>query len=928
MKKLFFLPITFLILSTKLISAQTFNQDYLDGTVMFKLNYLFEPNVSDYEKTDDGIGLVENISDYPYLNDIFDEINILSFERPSYFTGKRELQKIYRIVFTEFEKIDYLIEKLNENNNIEYAEKEPIYKNSYVPNDPYHFGNNKWYHTQVNSEDAWDLSLGNENIKIAIVDNAIASEHLDLNVFKQRDVADNDFDTTPPQTYNQNSSWSHGTHCAGLATAEINNAVGIASLGGNSQLIAVKATGDNQNPGLTYYGYAGVQWACENGANVVSMSYGSEGSSNAMQELINSYPEVVFLAAAGNDNNSNVNYPAGYDNVIGVGSVDFNDNRSSFSNYNGSFPFWVDIASPGGFSYGGLLSTVYTNDLDGYAYQGGTSMATPFAAGLVGLMLSVNPSLTPSDVLSCLISSGVNINQDIGPRIDAYSALLCVMPESNNPIPAFTASPQVVYQNNSVNFSNYSANGNNWSWSFEGGTPSSFQGQNPPEIFYNNIGTYDVTLTISNDNSEQILTKEDYIQVFIEPSGEWILQNTAFDDPSRGINYISIVDENTVWGTAYDGSGSGSNIQEFTKTNNGGNTWTSGTIDIGNESLGISMIHALDYDTAWLVAYPTSANNVGGIFKTNDGGQTWSRQDSANYNTSSSFANVVYFWDENIGFAQGDPINGDFELYVTNDGGENWSQVPGNAIPNPLGGEYGYTRQIEVVGDNVWFTTNRGRVYHSTDKGNNWEVYNSPISDFGSAQVNGNLSFSNSQNGVIVDNLGNLYKSTNGGSSWSQISTNGDVFSGGLCYIEGTDIIFTTGSGSSFSTDGGYNWNPIDLTQHTYVEFLNETVGWSGGFNQDFFTGGIWKWEDLALNTEDFTEDNFEISYYPNPVENLLNINYEKNILSTIYDITGKKLLESSDKNIDLSTLQGGVYILHIVDLESNSIKYIKIIKK
>jgi len=53
--------------------------------------------------------------------------------------------------------------------------------------------------------------------------------------------------------------------------------------------------------------------------------------------LINSYPEVVFLAAAGNDNNSNVNYPAGYNNVIGVGSVDFNDNRSSFSNYNSNF---------------------------------------------------------------------------------------------------------------------------------------------------------------------------------------------------------------------------------------------------------------------------------------------------------------------------------------------------------------------------------------------------------------------------------------------------------------------------------------------------------------------------------------------------------------------------------------------------------------
>ena len=75
MKKLIFLPIILLILATKLINAQTFNEDYLDGTIMFKLNDLIEVSASDYEKTDDGIGLVENISDYPYLNDIFDWSN-------------------------------------------------------------------------------------------------------------------------------------------------------------------------------------------------------------------------------------------------------------------------------------------------------------------------------------------------------------------------------------------------------------------------------------------------------------------------------------------------------------------------------------------------------------------------------------------------------------------------------------------------------------------------------------------------------------------------------------------------------------------------------------------------------------------------------------------------------------------------------------
>ena len=627
------------VLFTSIVLAQNHDSEFSDGTIVFKLNQFVEVNIDNTEKTFDGIGLIENIGNYPEIQSIFSGTSIIKFERRSYFTNKRELQKLYRIVFQENELIDNLIEKLNNLSIVSYAEKEPIYKNIYVPNDSYHNGTNKWYHTLVNSEDAWDLSIGNSNVKIAIIDNAIATSHTDLSVYKQIDIADEDNDATPPQTYQQSSSWSHGTHCAGLATSEINNVTGIASLGGNSELIAVKATGDSQNPDLTYNGYAGVQWACENGANVISMSYGSENSMNAMQELINSYPEVVFVGAAGNDNTSTPFYPAAYTNVIGVGSVDSDDTKSSFSNYNSGFPSWVDIASPGGFSYGGLLSTVYTNDLNSYAKFGGTSMAAPFAAGLVGLMLSVNPGLTPSEILNCLVTSGVDINQNIGNRIDAYAALICALPDTDDPIPAFTASPQIVFEGQSVDFSNYSVGGENWEWSFEGGSPSTYQGENPPEILYSTSGSYDVTLTISNSTSQQTLIKQDYINVSVEPTGEWILQNTTFNTQSRGINYISIVDENIVWGNAYDGSGSGENVQEFTRTNNGGDTWNSGTIDISNVNLGISMIHAYDYDKAWLVAYPRAAGQTGGIFQTSDGGDTWNRQDSASYDTRSSFAN-------------------------------------------------------------------------------------------------------------------------------------------------------------------------------------------------------------------------------------------------------------------------------------------------
>ncbi len=177
--------LTIFLLFTNLIFSQTFDKDYLDGTIIFKLNNYVEPNVDTLIMKSDNIGLEDDLNDYPKIKNIFIDINVVNFERPSYFTSKRELQKIYRITFNEFNQIDNLISKLNKLDNVVYAEKEPIYKTTYIPDDTYHYGTNKWYHSQVNSEQAWDISLGSESVKIAIVDNAIATEHLDLNVLKK-----------------------------------------------------------------------------------------------------------------------------------------------------------------------------------------------------------------------------------------------------------------------------------------------------------------------------------------------------------------------------------------------------------------------------------------------------------------------------------------------------------------------------------------------------------------------------------------------------------------------------------------------------------------------------------------------------------------------------------------------------------------------
>jgi hypothetical protein len=112
----------------------------LDGTIIFKLKEFVDINQNNSSKSFDGIGLQISVKDYPEISEIFKDINVIKFERPSYYTGKRELQKIYRITFHEIEKIDQLISDLKMLEIIDYVEKEPIYKNSYIPNDTYHSG--------------------------------------------------------------------------------------------------------------------------------------------------------------------------------------------------------------------------------------------------------------------------------------------------------------------------------------------------------------------------------------------------------------------------------------------------------------------------------------------------------------------------------------------------------------------------------------------------------------------------------------------------------------------------------------------------------------------------------------------------------------------------------------------------------------------
>jgi hypothetical protein len=187
------------------------------------------------------------------------------------------------------------------------------------------------------------------------------------------------------------------------------------------------------------------------------------------------------------------------------------------------------------------------------------------------------------------------------------------------------------------------------------------------------------------------------------------------------------------------------------------------------------------------------------------------------------------------------------------------------------------------------------------------------------------MSFSDANNGIIISGT-NIYRTYDSGETWTQIDPIGPVYNIGVCYVEGTDTIFSTSqTGSSQSFDGGFTWNPIDNETFLGVEFLNSTTGWAGTFTGEL-SGGIWKWSDFSLSQDEVSnESNFKI--YPNPVNNFLNINSTNEINSIIYDITGKKVLESDLKNINLEQLSKGIYIIKIRDLTNNISESMKIIK-
>lgn len=379
-------------------------------------------------------------------------------------SGLPDLSRIYRICFSESLSVNEVIRAFQEDPNIEYAEPVPVDQVAEVPNDALY---DLCQHlSQIFAPSAWDIHKGEngaEEVIVAIVDTGIEWDHEDLqsNVWQNlAEDADGDGHTmelsagqwvldpgdingidddgngftddligwnfasnsNDPKPLVTNPLKEHGTHCAGIAAGATNNGAGIASVSYNVSVMGICADANN----TLAWGYPGIIYAAENGAHVISNSWGGTNYSLANQEAIDYATGLgsILVACAHNYNNEIPIYPASYTKAISVASVGVTDYKATYSNYGAM----IDVAAPGGdYVDGGILSCIST----GYSRKMGTSMATPMVAGLMALVQSYHPEWSSLEVLTQVIGSADDISS-LNPdyihklgsgRINAFRAL-------------------------------------------------------------------------------------------------------------------------------------------------------------------------------------------------------------------------------------------------------------------------------------------------------------------------------------------------------------------------------------------------------------------------------------------------------------------------------------------------------------------------
>lgn len=345
--------------------------------------------------------------------------------------------------------------------HVEIAEPNVIRRIMREPNDQFYPV--QWHYPNIELDQAWEFttgqSTGHPDVVVAVVDTGVLLDHPDLRNqwlrdaegavvgfdFIQDPARANDGDGLDPNPEDPGDSADgpgassfHGTHVAGTIAAESDNAIGVAGVAWGARLMPLRALGIGG--GTTFDVMQAVRYAAQlpnvSGtvppvrADIINLSLGSDLYSESEQRTFNEVRArgVLVVASAGNAGSSVPSYPASYDGVVSVSATTIDRTRAGYSNFG---PL-IDVAAPGGDPIDrdgdgfvdGVASTVGSGDggsaAFAYGIKIGTSMAAPHVAGVMALMKSVYPDLSPAE-FDALLEAGA-ITDDAGPagRDDLY----------------------------------------------------------------------------------------------------------------------------------------------------------------------------------------------------------------------------------------------------------------------------------------------------------------------------------------------------------------------------------------------------------------------------------------------------------------------------------------------------------------------------
>lgn len=284
------------------------------------------------------------------------------------------------------------IDNLKRNKDVLFAEYDYITQIDFTPNDPNYV--NQVYLPLMKVPSAWDTTMGDGSVLVAVLDTGLNTANTDLSGIN---VTGYNVLTSSTNFSDDNG---HGTMVTSVLAAKTNNSFGIAGLIPNARFLAVKVM-SSTGTGTYSDMIKGIEYASSQGAKVINMSIGGRSASSALKLAVDTAVAngITIVSATGNEGTTTLNYPAAYDNVIGVGAVDTQNNKMSYSNTGSGLTVMA----------GGTARVATSTDY--ITNASGTSFASPYVAGLIGMMYAADPTMTASKAIEILSQTSV----DLGP---------------------------------------------------------------------------------------------------------------------------------------------------------------------------------------------------------------------------------------------------------------------------------------------------------------------------------------------------------------------------------------------------------------------------------------------------------------------------------------------------------------------------------